>query len=328
MIVPKLPSFGTYCDETPFRVSHTPCSLEYALDNLSPPALVRVDGLDAALTRMIESEDSAMLRLLLLSVAVASQLSSNAWAETPAPAADQSKTHDHHFKIEPVTEQPVQHDSKVAHGPDASKATSHAGPDADHVQPHLNAPLHPASCASCTPGYIERRITCFRTEWRQRDVAVTVPKVVFHTEVVPVTRTVLTPVCHDEKRVVTTFVQVPKHIERQVESTTVVKTTVTDSCGKSATAVSPPQTIAAKQCATVFETVPVQKEICVQVHTLEPRVEVSQVTRTVPETKFEKLVRRERYAVSVPYEKIVLVPVCPLRCVHCEPVCHRHCCWF
>ena len=45
-------------------------------------------------------------------------------------------------------------------------------------------------------------------------------------------------------------------------------------------------------------------------------------------TKFETLVRRERYAVSVPYEKIVLVPVCPVRCVHCEPVCHRHCCWF
>src|SRR5262249_13954492 len=158
------------------------------------------------------------------------------------------------------------------------------------------------------------------------DIAVTVPRVVFHTEVVPVKRTVLTPVCHDEKRIVTMFVQVPKHIERQVESTTVVKTTVTDSCGKSATAVSPPQTVAAKQCATVFETVPVQKEICVRVQTLEPRVEVSQITRTVPETKFETLVRKERFAVSVPYEKIILVPVCPVRCVRCEPVCHRHCC--
>jgi hypothetical protein len=262
-----------------------------------------------------------MFMFLLVSVAIAAPV------ETPAGATAQSKPHDHQYKIEPVTEQPV-HDAKATQGPDASKVPAPAGPEADQVKPHLNAPLQAVGHACAAPGYIERRITCFRTEWRERDVAVTVPRVVFHTEVVPVKRTVLTPVCHDEKRIVTTFVQVPKRIEREVESTTVVKTTVIDSCGKSATAVSPPKTIAAKQCATVFETVPVQKEICVQVHTLEPRVEVSQVTRTVPETKFETLVRKERYAVSVPYEKVVLVPVCPVRCGYCEPVCHRSCRWF
>jgi hypothetical protein len=266
---------------------------------------------------MIESEDSAMLRLLFLGAAVLSQFASVVRADAPAATTLQSKSQ---FKIEPVTEQPV-HDSKVAHGPDGSKRSTYAAPDG----PRVNAALQPAACGPCAPGYIERRVTCFRTEWRERDVAVTVPKVVFHTEVIPVKRTVLTPACHDEKRIVTTFVQVPKHIEREVQSTTVVKTTVTDSCGKSATAVSPPRTVAAKQCATVFETVPVQKEICVQVHTLEPRIEVSQVTRTVPETKFETVIHKERYAVSVPYEKIVLVPVCPVRCVHCEPVCHRSC---
>jgi hypothetical protein len=317
-------SFPNRVRERIHLLSQASSSLEYALDNHTPPKFVRVDGLDAATTTRIESEDSAMFRVLLLGVAIASQLMSSARADAPTGATASRKGQ---YKIETVTEQPV-HDSKVAHGFDASKAPTHAGPDADHIQPHLNATLQPASRASCAPGYIERRITCFRTEWRERDVAVTVPKVVFHTEVVPVKRTVLTPVCHDEKRVVTTFVQVPKHIEREVESTTVVKTTVTDSCGKSATAVSPPKTIAAKQCTTVFETVPVQKEVCVQVRTLEPRVEVSQVTRTVAETKCETLVRKERYAVSVPYEKIVLVPVCQVRCVHFEPVCHRHCCWF
>jgi hypothetical protein len=282
-------------------------------------------------TEIIESEDSAMLQLLLLSAVIASP------ADIAAGASADSKSQ---FKIEKVTSQPVQGDSKAGQGPAAATAPSPPTPlpggegraktlarSGQDFQPRQNATLQAAGCTPCTPGYIERRITCFRTEWRERDVTVTVPRVVFHTEVVPVQRTVLTPVCHDEKRIVTSFVQVPKHIERQVESTTVVKTTVTDSCGKSATAVSRPQTVAAKQCATVFETVPVQKEICVQVRTLEPRVEVSQITRQVPETKFETLVRKERYAVSVPYEKIVLVPVCPVRCVHCEPVCHRSC-WF
>src|SRR5262249_4595514 len=155
-------------------------------------------------------------------------------ADVPAGATAPGKSQ---FKIERVTQQPV-HDSKVAHGPDG-----------EHVRPPLTASVQPGGHPCATAGCIERHVTCFRTEWRERDVAVTVPKVVFHTEVVPVKRTVLTPVCHDEKRIVTTFVQVPKRIERQIESTTVVKTTVTDSCGKSATAVSPPSTIAAKQCA-------------------------------------------------------------------------------
>jgi hypothetical protein len=166
---------------------------------------------------------------------------------------------------------------------------------------------------------VTRTVTCFRQEWREREVIVTVPHVIVRTVKVPVRRTVLVPVCHEEKRVVTSYVKVPRNVEREVAHTRIVKTCVTDPCTGCPHIVSRPETVVEKFCSTVFETVPLQKEVLVKVRRLEPRQETVQALRTIREVKEERIVKKERYCVSVPYQKAIEIPV--VYCVVCAAPC-------
>jgi len=64
----------------------------------------------------------------------------------------------------------------------------------------------------------------------------------------------------------------------------------------------------------VYESVPVQKQITVQVCSYRQEVRHYNITRCVPECHQESVVKRVPYCVCVPYQSTVRVPVCTTCC--------------
>jgi hypothetical protein len=196
-----------------------------------------------------------------------------------------------------------------------------------------------APCAPpCPPPMVEKTVTCYRPEWRTREVPCTVNRIVSHKVVENRQCTVNVPVWTTQKRLVTEYVQRPKVIEKEVVVCCKVPVapppapcgecgTCDDCCGRHHHRLlhrgrdcGCPQPCPApcyqtvqqvkKVCCTVMESCPVQREICCKVCTYRQEVRCYQVCRTVSECRPETVVHKECYCVMVPYQKCIKVPAC------------------
>src|SRR5262245_6221268 len=79
---------------------------------------------------------------------------------------------------------------------------------------------YPVCCAPCvTPccvQYVEKTVTCYRPEWKTRDVVCTVMRPVPREVTEKYTCTVLVPEWKDEKRTICICKYIPKEVEREV----------------------------------------------------------------------------------------------------------------
>lgn len=181
-------------------------------------------------------------------------------------------------------------------------------------------PCHPE------PRFVEKCITRFRTEWREREVPVTIFRDVCKTVTVPETYTVMVPGFREEKRCETTFVCKPKKVERDVTFTKQVQITVTDPCTGCKHFECKPEVCTRHECATIVEKVPVTREFVVKVPFCHPEVRTREKCVTVHERVPETIDKHERYCVQVPYQVTIKVPVCqPVAVACCTTVCKPFC---
>jgi hypothetical protein len=180
-----------------------------------------------------------------------------------------------------------------------------------------NARAVGVATGSCgCPTFIEKTITRFRPECRERDVPITIERVSFRTVVTPEVITELVPVCKEEKRVQTVLTVVPKEVVREVECCRSVCVPVCDPCHPCAHEVRTEHFT--RQIKTlVYETVPVQREVTVKVQSFEKVSRTIERKQIVREVHPETIVRKERYEVLVPYQVVIKVPVCTVAVVRC-----------
>jgi hypothetical protein len=199
-------------------------------------------------------------------------------------------------------------------------------------------------CAPAAPQYVDKVVTCYKTEWRERDVECTVNRMVSHEEVRKHNYTVCVPVWSEEKRSVTEYKRVAKEVEREVVVCRKVEApcggcdTGCDNgcdngcghrhkllgrrrggdCGGCATACNVVQEVQKVKC-TVYECVPVKRDITVKVCHYEQQQKVSETKCLVWECKAEKVMKKVRYCERVPYQTTVKV------CVSCASSCDNGC---
>jgi hypothetical protein len=157
---------------------------------------------------------------------------------------------------------------------------------------------------------VERTVTCFRAEWREREVTCTVPRVTCRVEVTPQKYTALVPVWTDQKRVCTVPTLKPREVEREVTRCQLVPQTVTDPCTGCTYTVCKAVSHVHKVRCTVWDCVPEQREFTVRVCSYRPEERTRECRRLVYDCQPVTVVRKERYCVMVPYEVKVKVPVC------------------
>jgi hypothetical protein len=165
-------------------------------------------------------------------------------------------------------------------------------------------------CAPYQVTYVDKTITCYKPEWKERDVTCTINRLVTRTETVPVTCTVMVPVWHEEKRECITYTKVCKTIEKEVTKCRMVRACVVDPCTGCTRRCRVPEVTTCIVPCKVWERVPQIHEYTVKVCTLKPEEQTIQRTRVICETKPETITRKETYCVMVPYEKTIKVPVC------------------
>src|SRR5260370_5433488 len=73
-----------------------------------------------------------------------------------------------------------------------------------------------APCAASAPQFTEKVVTCYRTEWKEKEVTYTVNRMVPREVVNKHTYTVCVPVWTEEKRTVTEYKSVAKVVEKKV----------------------------------------------------------------------------------------------------------------
>jgi hypothetical protein len=179
-----------------------------------------------------------------------------------------------------------------------------------------------APCA--TAAFLEKTVTRFRQEWRERDVPFTIERVTFRTVVTPVSITELVPICVEEKRCETILKTVPREVIREVECCRRVSVDVYDPCHGCTHIVSKPEHFTRQVKETVFEAVPVQREFVVKVQKFQPVTRTIERKEIVREVHPETVVRKERYSVLVPYQVTVKVPVYAVVLARCCSWCG---CW-
>lgn len=169
------------------------------------------------------------------------------------------------------------------------------------------------ACTTCEK-WVDKTVTCYKTEWRERDVTYTVNKLVSREEVVPVKRTVMVPEWKEEKRVVNCPKWVDRMVEREVTCWQTVQTCEVDPCTGCSRMVCRRVPVVKKVPCCVRECVMEQKEITVKVCTCKAVEETVQCRRVVCEVKPEQVTCKQRYCVTVPYQTTMKVRVC-------EPCC-------
>jgi hypothetical protein len=74
----------------------------------------------------------------------------------------------------------------------------------------------PCAAPPPPPQYVDKVVTCYKTEWREKSVECVVNRMVSHEEIRKHTSSVCVPVWKEEKRTVTEYQSVPKVVEREV----------------------------------------------------------------------------------------------------------------
>lgn len=195
------------------------------------------------------------------------------------------------------------------------------------VGPRAGFGSGPAYGPACPePCYVEKCVTRFRSEWRERDVPCTTFRDVCKTVTVPETYTVMVPCCREETRCETVITCRPKKIERDVTYTKQVRICVIDPCTGCHRYEFKPEVCTRHECYTVVEKVPVTRQHVVKVPYFRPEVRTRQRVCQVHERVPVTIVKRERYCVQVPYLVTIKVPVCkPVAVACCTTVCKPVC---
>jgi hypothetical protein len=158
--------------------------------------------------------------------------------------------------------------------------------------------------------WVEKKVTCYRPEWREREVPCVINRVIPHEEVVPVKRMRMVPEWRDVKQTITVMQPVPREVVQNVTCCRMVPTCVTDPCTGCTRTVCKPETYVQQVKRVVMQCVPRQQEITTRMCSYKPVEETVQCRRIVCEVRKENVTRKERYCVMVPFQTTVKVPVC------------------
>jgi hypothetical protein len=196
---------------------------------------------------------------------------------------------------------------------------------ASAVQAHYYGGYGPG-CAPCCPQvcvtWVTKEVTCYKPEWRTKDVVCTYNKVVCRPVPYTYTVTCYKPVWHEETRTCTVYRTVAEKCFRDVTCSKCVPYTVTDCCGCCYTCYK-------RVCFTkrvpyiVHRCVPEEKPYTVKVCSYQPFKKTCQATRIVTECKPVHVTQQVKYCVMVPYTTCVKVPVC----TPCAPPACEGCCY-
>ena len=157
--------------------------------------------------------------------------------------------------------------------------------------------------------YVNKIVTCYKTEWREEEVPVQVCKAVPHVLVQVHKCTVLVP---DWKEVKRTYIQcksVPVEVWKDVVCCKMVPVCVTDPCTGCTYMSCKPETYVTKVKSICCKLVPEQVEYTCKVCTYHPEERTYQTRCVVCDYKTETVVVKKRYCVSVPYTATVKVAV-------------------
>jgi hypothetical protein len=165
-----------------------------------------------------------------------------------------------------------------------------------------------AAPAPCNVQWVEQTVTCYRPEWKARDVTTTVMRAVPRTVVEKVTCTVMVPEWKDVKRTVTVCKYEPKEVVREVTTCRMVPVCVTDPCtGCSYTTCKPEYATRQVKCV-VMQPAPEQREVTVRVCTYRPEQRPMEYRRIVCDYKPEQVTYKQWYCEMVAYPAKVMVP--------------------
>jgi hypothetical protein len=171
----------------------------------------------------------------------------------------------------------------------------------------------------CQPGitFVDKVVTCYRTEVRCREVPCTTYREVCRQDIYPQKYTILTPVCTPVKREVYVYKEEKKEVEREVTSL-IPAPECPAPCGCNICQKAPP-TLVVQKIKTI-ECVPssVKVEVMDQKVTYQSQEYTRLVKGTIVDRVPETTVRKETYCVTVPYQVVVKVPVgcAPCGCGH------------
>src|SRR5262249_29080896 len=119
-------------------------------------------------------------------------------------------------------------------------------------------------CSPCVT-YVERVVTCYRPEWREEKVKVTVNRMYCRAEVVPVKCTYMVPVFKDVKQTYTYLVPVPRIVEQEVMRCRYVPVECCDPCTGCVSTCYRPEMFAERVKCTVYECKEEKKDVMVRV---------------------------------------------------------------
>jgi hypothetical protein len=177
-------------------------------------------------------------------------------------------------------------------------------------------------CGTCVV-FVDQKVTCLKPIWKEKEVPVTVTKVVCKTVVEKVKQTILVPEYKDVVQTCMVNTRVPRVVEKEVPVCRSVPVTCVDPCTGCTYTVCKRETVLQKVKYTVFDCVPVKKEYTVKVCSYKEQVRVVEVPRVIPETVKVVVNTRQRYCEYIPVETTVRVPVR----VPCPPPCPPVPCW-
>lgn len=168
----------------------------------------------------------------------------------------------------------------------------------------------PCCAPCCEITYVDKVVTCYRPEWRTKDVTCTINKMVPRTVTSIHKCTIMVPEWKSEKRTVTCCKLVPREVEREVTCCRMVSATCKDPCTGCTYTCCKPETYTTKVKCTVWDTVHEKKDVVVQVchHHAEERT--FECKHIVWDCKPETVTRKVSYCQMVPYTTTVKVAVC------------------
>jgi hypothetical protein len=182
----------------------------------------------------------------------------------------------------------------------------------------------PAPAPAPAPTFEEKEVTCYRPEWKERTVEYTVNRMVTRQEKVIEKVTEMVPSWTDKKVQQTCYNRVAKVVERPVTRCRMVPVCVTDPCTGCTRTCCQRETYTEMVKCTVWECVPVTKEVVVKVCNWNKVIKDVECVRCVCECKPEKVSRVEKYCEMIPYKTKVKVPVCA-PCQTCAASCGSSC---
>ncbi len=172
----------------------------------------------------------------------------------------------------------------------------------------------PPPCQPVQVTYVEKVVTCYKSQLVEREVQCVVNKVVCKTIDVPCKICTQEQVWTEQKRTYVVCKLVPREVEQVVTRCRTVSETVKDPCTGCLVTRCRPETYTEKVKTTVCDTVQETKEEMVKVCSYRPVEKTVVVKRVVAECIPVVVTQKVYDCVKVPYQVTIKVPVC-------QPVC-------